>query len=458
MLYQLVRAGCIVGLAAAFAPFETRSRFDEWKSAHSKAYATVEEESRALAAFASNDEIIEKTNAQKLSYTLGHNKYSDLTWDEFRVHYMADGLALHRNYSPKNAERVHLTGLGPKPNDAVDWVTAGAVTPVKDQGRCGSCWAFSTTGSVEGAYQIASGTLTSLSEEDLVSCDHNGDMGCGGGLMDHAFQWIETNGICTESDYPYAAGTGHAPACSKTCAPAVTVTSFTDVPKGDETALLSAVAKGPVSIAIEADKSAFQLYKSGVLDNAACGTKLDHGVLVVGYGTDSALGKDYWKVKNSWGATWGEEGYIRMVRDKNQCGISDSASYPTGVHAASPSPPGPGPSPPPAPGNTTHYEDPNTGGGCMADEVEITIQGVAGDVCSPSCTLFSPCPTDVPVGVTARPQCALKDSGTGKQYCALMCSPTLPIKDQKAADAQCGTNASCKTVQAGIGLCTYDDQ
>merc|ERR1739845_1728 len=152
-----------------------------------------------------------------------------------------------------------------------------------------------------------------------------------------------------------------------------------------------AVAQQPVSVAIEADKSAFQLYTSGVLDNPACGTKLDHGVLIVGYGTDS--GKDYWKVKNSWGATWGEKGYLRMVRNKNQCGIAQQPSYPTGVKAASPSP---GPSPPPSPPapSDSHYEDPKDG--CQSDEVDISIQGVSGSVCAPSCGFFKPCPTDVP--------------------------------------------------------------
>merc|ERR1712139_730401 len=119
--------------------------------------------------------------------------------------------------------------------------------------------------------------------------------------------------------------------CKKTCKPIVTITGHTDVPSKDETSLKAAVSKQPVSVAIEADKSAFQLYKGGILDNSACGTNLDHGVLVVGYGTDS--GKDYWKVKNSWGSTWGESGYIRMVRDKNMCGIAQQPSYPTGVKA-----------------------------------------------------------------------------------------------------------------------------
>jgi len=331
---------------------------------------------------------------------------------------------------------------------------------VKNQGRCGSCWSFSTTGSVEGAYQIASGNLVSLSEEDLVQCDHNGDSGCHGGLMDNAFEWIEKNGIASEDAYPYTSGAGVTGTCDKTksAAPVVTISSFRDVPHKDEDALKSAVSQGPVSIAIEADKSAFQLYKGGVLDSSACGTKLDHGVLIVGYGTDSSSGKDYWKVKNSWGPTWGESGYIRMVRGKNMCGVASQASYPKGATKAGPSPPSPpGPSPPtpPGPSSSSHYEDPKDG--CRTDEIEVSITGVKGDFCTPKCALFKPCPTDVPTGVTARPQCALQDSKSQSKYCALICSPTLPILDQKAADAQCGTNASCKSVQMGVGICTYDD-
>jgi len=222
--------------------------------------------------------------------------------------------------------------LPPTAEDAVDWVTKGAVTRVKNQGQCGSCWAFSTTGALEGAYQIAGNPLTEFSEQELVSCaSSSGNQGCNGGLMDDAFKWVSKNGLCTESSYPYA---GKLNTCnSKDCKAVVTCDAEAhDVPEGDEEALVSAIAKGPVSVAIEADKSAFQLYKGGVLDSVACGKQLDHGVLAVGYGADD--GKDYYKVKNSWGATWGEAGYIRLARNKNMCGIAQSASYPTGVKHA----------------------------------------------------------------------------------------------------------------------------
>jgi C1A family cysteine protease len=221
---------------------------------------------------------------------------------------------------------------GPVPDGDVDWRAKGAVTPIKNQGQCGSCWSFSTTGSVEGNLAIQTGNLTSLSEEDLVQCDQV-DQGCQGGLMDNAFQYIEKNGIAAESAYPYTSGTGIRGMCNSAPAKVVTITGYRDVPQGNETALLSAVAQQPVSIAIEADKSAFQMYKSGVLDSPFCGKQLDHGVLIVGYGTQKGVfgTKDYWIVKNSWGETWGEQGYINIVRGKNMCGIAEQASYPTGA-------------------------------------------------------------------------------------------------------------------------------
>lgn len=252
------------------------------------------------------------------------------------------------------------------PSDAVDWVVKGAVTPVKNQQSCGSCWAFSTTGSVEGALQIATGTLLSLSEQQLVSCDHDGDQGCKGGSMDTAFGWIKEHGICSETDYPYTSGMGITGSCKAACKPEVTLTGFTDIPKGDESSLLAAVGKGPVSIAIEADKNAFQLYKSGVLDSDSCGKALDHGVLIVGYGSDS--GKDYWKIKNSWGPTWGEDGYIRMVRNKDMCGLADMASYPTGVKTLGPLPPTPPPTP--APTTPPPGPKPSPATGCKYPQVQ----------------------------------------------------------------------------------------
>merc|ERR1719389_957895 len=300
------------------------------------------------------------------------------------------------NKAPKNMNRVHLTGIGQPVADAEDWVAKGAVTPVKNQQRCGSCWAFSSTGSLEGAFFVASGKLVSLSEEDLVQCNSRTDHGCQGGLMDNAFEWVEQNGICSEADYPYTSGGGITGYCRKGCSPVVRIKGHTDVPSKDEDALKAAVSKRPVSVAIEADRSAFQHYKGGILDNVGCGTNLDHGVLAVGYGTD---GKDYWKVKNSWGASWGENGYIRMVRNKNQCGISQQPSYPTGATGAGPAPPPapPGPPAPPTPAPTPsppvpgdHYGNPTKG--CLSDEDVVTIDTRKGAACGRPCDVTDDCP------------------------------------------------------------------
>jgi hypothetical protein len=444
----------------AFSGSDLVAKFTSWKKQHGKAYKAEEEASR-LATFISNDAYIRAHNAGNWTFTLGHNEFSDMTFEEFQGAYLAGGLALFTN-KPRTA-RVFLKGEHTPKDfqaaDSVDWVAKGAVTPIKNQGQCGSCWSFSTTGSVEGSYQIKTGKLLSLSEENLVQCDnraHGGsDQGCQGGLMDNAFKWIETNGICTEEAYPYTSGTGTTGTCKKSCSPAVTVTKYTDVTQGDEDALADAVQGQPVSIAVDAAGSQWQLYKSGIFNHPTCGKQLDHGVLAVGYGTQA--GTDYWKIKNSWGTTWGQSGYMLMKRGSNMCGLANSASFPTAKAMGPAPPPGPSPTPPspPAP-STSHYEDPASGG-CQSDEVAIQIQGVTGDFCSPSCSLFKSCPTDVPTGVTAAPQCALKDSASNKKYCALICSPSLPILDQKAADSQCGENASCKEAGVGVGLCTYDD-
>lgn len=288
--------------------------------------------------FADNDDIIESTNAQKLSYTLGHNEFSHLSLDEFRD-YMRLGLGRAAPSEP--ATFIHEAPLNATAlPDSVDWSTKGAVTGVKDQGQCGSCWSFSATGALEGAYYIKNAKLNSYSEQHLVSCDTT-DSGCQGGLMDNAFSWVKSNGgICHESDYAYTSGTtGKSGACAASCTKdaGIAPTSYTDVKKYDDAALMSALAQQPVSVAIEADQSSFQLYKSGVL-TAACGSKLDHGVLAVGYGTWSD-GTDYYKVKNSWGASWGMNGYILLERgntdnvnlrgNAGQCGIlSGPPSYP----------------------------------------------------------------------------------------------------------------------------------
>jgi C1A family cysteine protease len=318
-------------LFAAVASASNETAFKSYMVKYSKTYTGAEQYSKRLAAFIENSLIIAEHNAKESSFKLGHNDVSDLTLSEFSKFYLDMNFAGAR--APGSTGNVVLNGTDTATADAIDWATKGAVTPLKNQGQCGSCWSFSTTGALEGAYQIKNGKLTSFSEQELVSCD-TVDGGCDGGLMDNAFSWITKNGgLCTEASYPYTSGKGVRGSCKKTCsvvsgsAPA----SHTDVAQSD-IAMVAALNKGPVSIAIEADKPLFQLYKSGVLAATACGTKLDHGVLAVGYGTLDST--DYYKVKNSWGATWGMEGYILLEKGgtapaKGMCGmLSGPPSYP----------------------------------------------------------------------------------------------------------------------------------
>lgn len=305
---------------------------------HNKTYESREEHAVRFQNFISNVEKINKHNTEGHSYSFGLTPFADMSQYEFAMFIKrgnGGGFVENRSIEKSYAKSSSVASC-----DSVDWVSKGSVTPVKNQGQCGSCWSFSTTGSVESRCYIngKSSTLESLSEEMLVQCDYSSwspfkNHGCKGGSMDSAMTWIQSNGgLATETDYPYTSGSGTQGSCEDSgktlyCAP----TGKTDVTAADLDAMSSAVCEGPVSIAIEADQNAFQLYNGGVFDGE-CGTALDHGVLLVGFGTD---GNDYWKVKNSWGSSWGESGYIRMVKGKGtnggkgQCGILMGGVHPT---------------------------------------------------------------------------------------------------------------------------------
>ena len=301
--------------------------FTLWQTRFNKVYGSDDETDTRFEIFRSNvRSIIEHNAVLGQNFTMGINQFSDLTADEFKALYINSG---YKSVEVGSYGCKTYTSTATSAPASIDWRQKNAVTSVKDQGQCGSCWTFSSTGASEGAWAIATGKLIDLSEQQLVDCATGvayGSHGCNGGQMEGADKYLIANGQCSLASYPYTATDDKC----KTCSPVARFTSCSDVKPNDQVSLKGAVAMQPVSVALSADTRYFQSYTGGILDATACYTELNHGVLITGYGTDN--GKKYWTVKNSWGVTWGEQGYIRILRsdstnDAGICGIAMDPSY-----------------------------------------------------------------------------------------------------------------------------------
>ncbi|CAB3372230.1 Hypothetical predicted protein [Cloeon dipterum] len=312
--------------------FEDLMLWEEFKANYSRSFSSEHEENYRMYHFLGNLARVRKQNELyekgESTWKAGINQFSDMDDNEFKTMYLGFKPSFNRE-NVVGATFISPHGVELPPSK--DWRELGAVTPIKDQGQCGSCWAFSATGSLEGQHFRKTGELVSLSEQDLIDCSLKYDNnGCNGGWMDNAFLYVmENKGIDTEDAYPYE---GHDGKC-RFNASNIGATDFglVDIQEGDEDKLKEAVATiGPVSVAIDAGTNSFMFYSEGVYYEPECSQDyLDHGVLAVGYGTDEKTGMDYWIVKNSWGTSWGEKGYIKMARNKNNnCGIASQASYP----------------------------------------------------------------------------------------------------------------------------------
>lgn len=312
---------------------ELRGNFDkhvhhfvEFIAVHSKVYNTINTIFQRFYVFKDNMNFIESENSKNHSYVLGPNYMADYTNVEYIDTFLNVGYKFPKDYCKDEI-------LNNAYVNSIDWVDKGVVTNVKDQGHCGSCWAFSTIGALEGKNAIDTGELVEFSEQELVDCGGTyGNHGCNGGLMQRAFSYVIDNGITTEQAYPYTSGVTSSEGDCQTHDVKLSLDTCYNV-LSNELQLTIANSRQPIAVSIEASQRSFQLYVSGVYDNPDCGTSLDHGVLLVGYGNMD--NKDYYRVKNSWSDTWGDNGYIYMVRNSvatseyGQCGIAMDASYPS---------------------------------------------------------------------------------------------------------------------------------
>ncbi|XP_047318999.1 zingipain-2-like [Impatiens glandulifera] len=320
---------------------QSKSRTDEemmniykkWMVENGKVYNGIDEFEKRFEIFKDNLVFIDAHNSENRTYKVGLNVFSDLTDEEYRSYYL--GMKYDADLQSVQSEldnQRYAVSSGEILPESVDWRTKGAVSPIKNQGKCGSCWAFSAIAAVESINKIVTGQLIDLSEQELIDCDR-ASLGCLAGYILTAFQFIVRNGgIDTEKDYPYREAKGTCNA-TKMKSKVVSIDGWERVPPYDENSLKKAVAQQPISVGIEAYGKEFKNYVSGIF-TGYCRTSLDHALVVVGYGSEKGL--DYWIVKNSWGTNWGEKGYMRIERNnvpsgkgKGKCGIAVQGFYPT---------------------------------------------------------------------------------------------------------------------------------
>ncbi|XP_020490360.1 cathepsin S [Labrus bergylta] len=325
MFWSVLLFTALCGFAAASTKSEQDRHWGLWKKMHNKVYSEELEDLGRRRIWEENLDMINVHNLEASlglhSYELAMNHLGDLTNDEIIS-------TLIGTVVPTKLDRGSSRGIGVNTlPQSVDWRDKGLVTDVKNQGLCGSCWAFSAVGALEGQLKKTTGILESLSPQNLVDCSMNyGNLGCNGGFMSNAFHYVMSQGIASDSAYPYVGRHGQ---CK--CYPkhrAANCSGYVFLPKGDEFALKEAVAViGPIAVAIDASRPKFGFYRHGVYRDHTCTDNVNHGVLAVGYGTSGS--QDYWLVKNSWGVKYGDRGYIKMARNLgNQCGIALYACYP----------------------------------------------------------------------------------------------------------------------------------
>jgi len=408
--------------------------FEEWLSEYGMNVA----DDSIRAKYEHNVRIIDGLNAKDPSATYAVNRFSGMTHEEFAAVYLT------LKTSPAAATDLPLlsTSSSASVDDQVDW----DVTPVKDQGQCGSCWTFGVMGAIEGMNKVQMGNSVILSEQQLVDCDNDGiNDGCNGGLTDYALKFLTGKDLYTLDSYPYVSGqSGHANSCQSGTPSGVTISGYFTVDgagsgsKGDA-ALAAALMNGPVTVTVAADDQ-FANYHSGIMTGVPSSCTLNHAILATGYGPN------FWKIKNSWGSSWGDQGYAKFERTTAGCGpfglfFQDAGFQPTLGEGPSPSPvplpsplpPSPTPSPVPVPPAPTPSPSPSGhhygGPPCQNDEIELGLSGYPLSVCTKKCGTTSDCPRDLPDGAAAVPVCQ-----GDIFYCVLQCS----------SDGDCGEGGSCK--------------